>query len=109
MSIQPIGSIRRMENVINDPTSRVSIRSIRRMENIMLDLTYCVLHPKIASHYITDNDPLQACRFGLFVLFGEWKILVTPDKRVSICSIRLMENITLVLTHCVLHPKIASR
>ena len=50
LSIQPIGSIRRMENFIYDPTRRVSICSIRRMENIMLDLTYCVLHPKIASY-----------------------------------------------------------
>ena len=51
LSIQPIGSIRRMDNFIDDPTRRVSFCSIRRMGNIMLDLTYWVLHPKIASHY----------------------------------------------------------
>ena len=38
------------KNFIYDPTSRVSIYSIRRMENIMLDLIYCALDPKIASH-----------------------------------------------------------
>ena len=39
----------------SDLTSRVSICSIRRMENIMLDLTYCALHPKIASLYSDGN------------------------------------------------------
>ena len=37
-----------MENVIYDPTSRVSICSTRRMENIMLDLTYCALCSVVA-------------------------------------------------------------
>ena len=70
----------------------------------MLHFTYCVLHPKL----INDDDPLQACRFGRFDLFGEWKILVTTREVVSICLIRRMENIMLDLTYCVLHPKIAS-
>ena len=26
-------------------------------------------------HLISESDPLQACRFGRFVLFGEWKFL----------------------------------
>ena len=97
------------KNFIYYPSRRVLICSIRRMENIMLNLTYCVLHPKIASHYISDNDPLQAFRFGRFLLFGEGKnFICNPTSRVSTCSIRRTEYIMLDLTYCALHPKIAS-
>ena len=54
-SILPICSIWRIEKFLDDPPSRV-------------------FYPTIASISLV-SDPLQACRFSRFVLFGEWEIL----------------------------------
>ena len=52
-------------------------------------------------HLISDNDPLQACRFGRFATIRRMdNFICDPTSGVSICSIRRMENIMLDLTLC---------
>ena len=80
LSIRPIRSIRRMENFIYDPTSRVSIYLIRRMENIMLDLTLLLCSPSENFISLFNKDPLQACRFSLALQAATILVAMASEK-----------------------------
>ena len=58
-------------------TRQVEFRFVRFDEWKILCSIWHIVFSIRKLHLISDKDPLQACRFGRFVLFGEWKILFT--------------------------------
>ena len=78
-------------------TRQVEFRFVRLDECKILCPIWHIVFSIRKLHLISDNDPLQVCRFDRFVLFDEWKISFTTwqvesrfvrfDERKILCSI----------------------